>query len=119
MTQYIQYRFANAIHIVRETWASGMHATQCGRWYHPAQSYTPDLHGEREQDVVCAECRRLAAAQVGKKVYSKPILRRVLSEAKRYKLRKAQQAHLDRQRLAAWNAAAQERTVNVHNLEVL
>jgi hypothetical protein len=108
MTQYVQYRFANTIHIIRETWASGVHATQCGRWYHPAQSHTLVLHGEREEDVVCAECRRLAAAAAGKRVYSRPTLRRGLSEAKRAKLRKAQQAHTDRQRLAAWNAAAQQ-----------
>jgi hypothetical protein len=112
MTQYVQYRFANTIHIIRETWASGMHATQCGRWYHPAQSYTPVLHGEREEDVVCYECRRLAAAQVGKKVYSRPTLRRGLSEAKQRKLAPLFKVHAERQRLAAWNRAAQqERTL--------
>jgi hypothetical protein len=52
----------------------------------------------------------LAAAQVGKKVYSQPTLRKGLSEAKQRKLRKAQREHTDRQRLAAWNKAAQERT---------
>jgi hypothetical protein len=107
MTQYVQYRFSNSVHIVRDTMPSGMYRTQCGKWYHPNQSRLRGLEGHREQDLVCSECRSRAAAQSGKKLYRSPILRRGLSEAKRAKLRKAQQAHTERQRLAAWNAAAQ------------
>ena len=110
MTQYIQHKRANTIHVVRDTWASGEIATYCGKWYWLTTAFTFDLRGEREEDVVCYECRRIAAAAAGKRVYSKPTLRRGLSKAKRYKLRKEWQAHTDRQRLAAWNAAAQERT---------
>jgi hypothetical protein len=110
MRQYVQHRDSNTVHIVRNQWENGTYDTQCGKWYVASMAYTPGLRGEREEDVVCYECRRKAAAAAGKRVYSKPTLRRGLSEAKRAKLRKAQQAHTDRQRLAAWNAAAQERT---------
>ena len=108
MTQYVQHKWANTIHIVRETWVSGEIGTHCGKWYWPSQAFTPDLRGEREEDVVCYECRRLAAAQVGKKVYSRPTLRRGLSEAKQRKLAPLFKAHAERQRLAAWNRAAQQ-----------
>ena len=111
MTQYVQYRDSNSVHIVRNQWENGTYHTQCGRWYVASMAYTPGLRGRREEDVVCAECRRIAAKLAGKKVYSKPTLRRGLSEAQRYKLRKEVQAVRERQRLAAWNAAAlQERT---------
>jgi hypothetical protein len=110
MTTYVQYRFSNSVHIIRETMPSGEHRTECDKWYHPKQSRLRGLEGHREQDIVCSECRSRAAARSGKKLYLSPILRRGLSEAKRYKLRKEWQAHTERQRLAAWNAAAQERT---------
>jgi hypothetical protein len=110
MTQYIQHKWANTIHIARDTWASGEIKTYCGKRYWPNTTFTPDLRGEREEDVVCCECRRKAAAAAGKRVYSQPTLRRWLPKAKRALLRKAHQAHTERQRLAAWNAAAQERT---------
>lgn len=110
MTTYIQHKWANAIHIVREDFENAASQTYCGKWYWPTQAFTPDLRGEREENVVCSECRRLAAAAVGKRVYHKPTLRRGLSEAKRYKLRKEWQAHQERQKLAAWNRAVQEAT---------
>jgi hypothetical protein len=108
MTQYVQYRFSNSVHIVRETMPSGEHRTECGKWYHFNQSYLRGLEGHREQDLVCSECRLRAAARSGKKLYRSPTLRRGLSEAKRYKLRKEVQAVRERQRLAAWNRAAQQ-----------
>jgi len=110
MTTYVQHKWSRQIHVVSNHWEDGTFRTQCGRVYVASMALTPDLRGEREEDVVCAECRRLAAAQAGKKLYLQPTLRHGLSEAKRYKLRKAQQAHLECQRLAAWNAAAQEAT---------
>lgn len=110
MTTYVQHKWSHVIHIVYREFPNEGVRTECGKWYYPSQSLTPGLGGEREQDVVCAECRRKLAWRLGKKVYSQPTLRRGLSEAKRYKLRKAQQAHLERQRLEAWNRAAQEAT---------
>lgn len=107
---YVQHRFGLAIHIVREVRSSGKAITMCGKWYLPSSAFTPDLGGEREENVVCSECRWKAAAAVGKRVYSRPTLRRGLSEAKRYKLHKKIKAHQERQRLAAWNSAAQKET---------
>jgi hypothetical protein len=108
MTAYVQYSGANLIHVVRNQWENGTYHTHCGRFYVASMALTPDLRGEREEDVVCAECRRLAAAQAGKRVYSQPTLRHGLSEAKQRKLAPLFKAHTERQRLAAWNRAAQE-----------
>lgn len=106
---YVQHKWSNTVHIVCE-WENATCHTYCGKFYHPSQSFTPDLSGKREENVVCYACRRLAAAAVGKKVYHRPVLRKGLSEAKRYKLRKEVRAAKERQRLAAWNKAAQEAT---------
>lgn len=104
---YIQHRWGNAIHIIREQARSGVYFTQCGKEYQPDQSYTPDLRGEREEDVVCFDCRQRAAVRVGKKVYRQPILQRRVSEAKRYKLQKALREYRDQQKLAAWKKATE------------
>ena len=104
---FIQHRWGNAIHIIREQSLSGVYFTQCGREYQPAQAFTPDLRGEREEDVVCSDCRHRAAAQAGKKVYRQPILRRSVSEAKRYMLKNALREYQDRQKLAAWKRATE------------
>jgi len=110
MTIYVQHKWSNTVHIVRNEWENATCRTYCGKFYHPSQSFTPDLSGEREEDVVCYACRRLAAAAVGKRVYSQPRLRRGLSMAKARKLEPLVKAHQDRQRLAAWNRAEQEAT---------
>jgi len=109
MTTYVQHQFGKTPHIVKESWNDGMR-TECGKWFYSKSSFVPLVLPEREQDVVCAECRRKAAWRLGKKVYRRPTLRKGLSEAKRYKLRKEVQAAQERQRLAAWNKAAQEAT---------
>jgi len=108
MTIYIQHKWSNAIHIVRKDFENAASQTYCGKWYLPTQAFTPDISGEREEDVVCSECRHLAAAAAGKKMYSQPTLRRGLSEAKQRKLKPLIKAHQEQQRLAAWNRAAQE-----------
>lgn len=110
MTTYVQHKQANQIHIYRETWTNGEIGTYCGKWYWPSMAFVPYVRGEREQDVVCPECRRKAAAAVGKKVYYRPTLRRGLSKAKQGKLNAdaVMREHRERQRLAAWNRAAME-----------
>lgn len=61
MTTYVQHKWANAIHIVRDKRENGTYITQCGKWYVASMALMPDLRGEREEDVVCYECRRIAA----------------------------------------------------------
>ena len=107
---YIQHRFGMTPHIVRDEYPSGAKRTECGKWFYAKSSFVPGVLAEREQDVVCRECRRKAAWRLGKKVYRSPTLRRGMSEAKKYKLRKEWQAHLEQQKLAAWNRAAKETT---------
>ena len=110
MTAYVQHKWANTVHIVRNDWENATCHTYCGKFYHPSQSFTPDLRGEREEDVVCYECRRIAARLAGKRVYRQPTLRRGLSKAKQRHLAGAIVAHQERQLLAAWNKAALEAT---------
>jgi hypothetical protein len=110
MTQYVQHKWANLIHVVRNHWENGTYHTQCGRFYVASMAYTPGLRGEREEDVVCAECRRKAAWHLDKKVYFQPTLRHGLSKVKQRQLAPLFKAHAERQRLAAWNRAAQEAT---------
>lgn len=110
MTTYVQHKWANTIHIVRDKRENGTYITQCGKWYVASMALMSDLRGEREEDVVCYECRRIAARLAGKRVYSQPRLRRGLSMAKARKLEPLVKAHQERQRLAAWNRAAQEAT---------
>jgi len=110
MTTYIQHMFGKTPHIVRDEYQDRGKRTECGKWFYPKSSFVPGVLPEREQDAVCAECRRKAAWRMGKKVYRRPTLRRGLSEAKRYKLRKEVQAAQERRRLEAWNKAAQEAT---------
>ena len=110
MTQYVQYSGSNQLHIVRNQWDNGTYHTQCGKWYVASMAYNPGLRGKREEDVVCAQCRHIAARLAGKKVYRQPVLRKGLSAAKQRKLMPLFKSHRERQRLAAWNAAAQERT---------
>jgi len=110
MTTYVQHKSSYQIHVVRNHWEDGTFRTQCGRFYVASMALTFDLRDEREEDVVCAECRRQAAAQAGKRVYFQPTLRRGLSKVKQRQLAPLFKAHAERQRLAAWNAAAQERT---------
>jgi hypothetical protein len=106
MTTYVQHQFGKTPHIVREEYPNGAKKTECGKWFYSKSSFVPGVLPEREQDVVCAECRRKAAWRLGKKVYRRPTLRKGLSEAKRYKLRKEVKAQQEQQRLAAWNRAA-------------
>lgn len=110
MTTYVQYKWANTIHIVRDKQENGTYITQCGKWYVASMALMSDLRGESEEDVVCYECRRIAARLAGKRVYRQPTLRRGLSKAKQRHLAGAIVAHQERQLLAAWNKAALEAT---------
>lgn len=105
--RYVQHNSSYAIHIVRAAWENGTWHTQCGKWYIPSMAREVDLHGEREEDIVCRECRLMAAKVAGKKTYRVPELRRGLSKTKQRLLRNDVQAAIERQRLAAWNKAAQ------------
>lgn len=110
MTTYVQHKWANSRHIVHRSFENGSCLTFCGKFYTANQSFQPGLSSYREEEIVCAECRRRAAHAAGKKLYHQPSLRYGLSMAKRRHLDGALKAHQERQRLAAWNKAAQEAT---------
>lgn len=106
---YVQHIWSKKVHIVRTSSDSTL-LTQCGRWYPKSMSFVIDLDGERtkDEDDVCLECRRNAAALAGKSVYQKPILRRGMSKSAARKMKPLLAKHVELSKLDAWNKAAQD-----------
>lgn len=105
---YVQHKWGKRVHVVHEA-SERMVETLCGVWYWTSMSFTPDLH-EREDKIVCGECRRIRAAMARKKLYERPVLRRGLSQAKQRLLSYGIKNFQERQRLEAWNKVARKVT---------